>query len=182
MRGVREGLALHVCSCNAPASVRRGHQAALPALANRRIETPRRRKMDGLIANAACKTIGRADPIRWPQARVLASPHHPPRPRTTAHHPPRPRTALTGTDGFSYFDRIGRARVYSEKRIAALSDAIARIQCLLSGAARDARAFFGSDVVFQGAMVSKMIFTPAKALSISPCTRPTSDLRNACSC
>jgi hypothetical protein len=50
------------------------------------------------------------------------------------------------------------------------------------GAARDARAFVGSDVAFQGAMVSTMIFTPANTLSISPCTRPTSDLRNACSC
>jgi hypothetical protein len=27
-----------------------------------------------------------------------------------------------------------------------------------------------------------MILIPANALSISPCTRPTSDLRNACKC
>ena len=37
-------------------------------------------------------------------------------------------------------------------------------------------------MAFQGPMVSTMILIPANALSISLCTRPTSDLRNACSC
>lgn len=35
-------------------------------------------------------------------------------------------------------------------------------------------------LLFQGAMVSTMIVIPAKALSISPCTRSTSDFRNTC--
>ena len=36
-------------------------------------------------------------------------------------------------------------------------------------------------VLFQGAIVSIMILIPANALSISPCTRSTSDLRDFCS-
>src|SRR3974377_313375 len=40
----------------------------------------------------------------------------------------------------------------------------------------------GTEVAFQGAMVSIMILMPAIALSISACTRSTSALRNACSC
>ena len=35
--------------------------------------------------------------------------------------------------------------------------------------------------VFQGAMVSIMILIPDNALSISPCTRETSEFRNVCS-
>jgi|SRR6516162_2633043 len=57
-----------------------------------------------------------------------------------------------------------------------------RIQYLLPGSLETHERLVGVDTVFQGAMVSTMIFIPAIALSISPCTRPTSDLRNSCSC
>src|SRR6516165_7503036 len=39
-----------------------------------------------------------------------------------------------------------------------------------------------TSMAFQGAMVSTMILIPANALSISCCTRSTSDFRNVCSC
>jgi hypothetical protein len=48
-------------------------------------------------------------------------------------------------------------------------------QYLLPGPARTERALVGvandTGLLFQGEMVSIMIFIPAKALSISPCTR-----------
>jgi len=49
-----------------------------------------RNLMHGLVRKGVPTNGRRADPIRRPQARVPASPHH----------PPRPRTALTGTDEF----------------------------------------------------------------------------------
>src|ERR1700719_4035083 len=49
-----------------------------------------------------------------------------------------------------------------------------------AGPARNARAAaVGTEIVFQGAMVSIIMFTPANALSISPRTRSTSPFRNA---
>ena len=51
-----------------------------------------------------------------------------------------------------------------------------------AGPARSTRVLVGdgTGVLFQGAIVSIMILIPANALSISPCTRSTSDLRNFC--
>jgi hypothetical protein len=51
-----------------------------------------------------------------------------------------------------------------------------------AGPARRTRVLVGDDtgVLFQGAIVSIMILIPANALSISPCTRSTSDLSDFC--
>src|SRR4029079_265185 len=62
---------------------------------------------------------------------------------------------------------------------------VARLQDLPPAPpARTAPVVFGSTseslVLFQGAMVSMMMLIPANTLSISPCTRPTSDFRNSC--
>src|SRR6516164_4057248 len=49
-----------------------------------------------------------------------------------------------------------------------------------AGPAQTTRVLVGDDtgVLFQGAIVSIIILIPANALSISPCTRSTSDLRD----
>jgi hypothetical protein len=58
--------------------------------------------------------------------------------------------------------------------------------CRISQSARIGRALLedvpGTVLVFQGAIVSIIILIPASALSISPRTRSTSDLRNDCNC
>jgi hypothetical protein len=52
-----------------------------------------------------------------------------------------------------------------------------------AGPARTTRVLVEDDtgVLFQGAIVSIIILIPANALSISPCARSTSDLRDFCS-
>jgi hypothetical protein len=54
---------------------------------------------------------------------------------------------------------------------------------MLAGPARNGRGgVVVTSMAFQGAMVSIMILIPANALSISLCTRSTSDFRNICIC
>jgi hypothetical protein len=73
-----------------------------------------------------------------------------------------------------------------QQMIDAATDQAARVNQgreLLAGLARSGRAaVLVSDMDSQGAMVLVMILTRANALSISRCTRSTSDFRNVCSC
>ena len=90
---------------------------------------------------------------------------------------------------FGGSDALGRISVISEGEPRRLPDlgsnrrsfCAHRGDCAdAAGPARNARAAaVGTEIVFQGAMVSIIMFTPANALSISPRTRSTSPFRNA---